>query len=109
MSVVKADVLLGEQEMMWCNLASDAKPVAARLAHGIESPGRRGVRNVQVSARLAQFRFAWPQFDATFTAGVLRWLMAVVALAGCLWFLYDSLRRRGVRERPTAEHELTGR
>jgi len=47
--------------------------------------------------RLMQFRFSWPQLDAASAVTVLRWLMAIVAVAGCLWFLYDFLRRRAVR------------
>lgn len=47
--------------------------------------------------RLMQFRFSWPQLDAASAVTILRWLMAIVAAAGCLWFLYDFLRRRAMR------------
>jgi hypothetical protein len=44
--------------------------------------------------RLMQFRYSWPQLDAVSAVMVLRWLMAIVALAGCLWLLFEALRRR---------------
>ena len=60
-------------------------------------------------ATLARFPFAWPQFDPAIAVVILRWSIAIVVLAGCLWFLHDFMRRRGVRERPAPEQELTGR
>jgi len=52
-------------------------------------------------ARLMQFRFPWPQLDAASAVTILRWLIAIVAVAACLWFLYDALGRRAVRTRGT--------
>lgn len=43
---------------------------------------------------LMQFRFPRLQFDATSAAACLRWLMVIVALAGCVWFLSNAVRQR---------------
>lgn len=47
-------------------------------------------------ARLMQFPF--PQIDAAFVAASLRWLMAIVAIAACLWLLSVALRPRVASE-----------
>jgi HupE / UreJ protein len=47
--------------------------------------------------RLRQFDFVWPALDAAFLAGVLRWAIVVVILAGLVWFVRStaSARRKG--------------
>jgi hypothetical protein len=39
-------------------------------------------------ALLRRFTFEWPVFDAAFLAGVLRWLMLVVAAAALYWVMF---------------------
>jgi HupE / UreJ protein len=46
---------------------------------------------------LARFRFQWPVIDAAFLASLLRWLMAIVALAGLLWLVTVLGRLRAAR------------
>ena len=53
--------------------------------------------------RLRQFRFEWPAFDALFLASLLRWLMALVALAAVLWLLSVLARRRQERKPEAAD------
>ena len=53
--------------------------------------------------RLFQFRFEWPTFDAAFGASLMRWLMAVVALAGLLWLVSLLARRRQERKAQAAD------
>ncbi len=43
--------------------------------------------------RLRQFRFEWPEINAAFLAGALRWLMLLVIVAG-LWWLGSGVLRR---------------
>jgi hypothetical protein len=45
-------------------------------------------------ALLRRFTFEWPVFDAAFLAGVLRWLMLLVAAAGLYWLTFGVLRPR---------------
>jgi hypothetical protein len=44
--------------------------------------------------RLSQFRFQWPELTAATLAGIVRWLMAAVILAGLLWMVSALLSRR---------------
>ncbi|HLH42232.1 MAG TPA: HupE/UreJ family protein [Bryobacteraceae bacterium] len=44
--------------------------------------------------RLMQFRFQWPEINALFLAGLLRWLMGIVALAGLAWLVAALLKGR---------------
>jgi HupE/UreJ protein len=54
-------------------------------------------------ARLRQFRFEWPAFDATLLALLLRWLLFFVILAGMVWLFRMALRRwPAVRTESTA-------
>ncbi len=46
---------------------------------------------------LSRFRFQWPVIDAAFLASLLRWLMAVVALAGLMWLVTVLGRLRAAR------------
>lgn len=46
---------------------------------------------------LARFRFQWPVMDAAFWASLLRWLMAIVALAGLVWLVSVLGRLRAAR------------
>ncbi len=46
---------------------------------------------------LARFRFQWPVIDAAFLASLLRWLMALVAIAGALWLITVLGRLRAAR------------
>ena len=47
-------MLFGQQEVMRRNLAGHAQSVAPRLPHRGQRRGRRGVRHVQMSVRVAQ-------------------------------------------------------
>ncbi|HUJ49942.1 MAG TPA: HupE/UreJ family protein [Bryobacteraceae bacterium] len=46
---------------------------------------------------LARFRFQWPVIDAAFLASLLRWLMALVAVAGAFWLITVLGRLRAAR------------
>ena len=46
---------------------------------------------------LARFRFQWPVIDAAFLASLLRWLMALVAIAGAMWLITVLGRLRAAR------------
>ncbi|MGD1064350.1 MAG: hypothetical protein ABR860_13910, partial [Terracidiphilus sp.] len=54
MRVVKADVFLGQQEVMRRHLARDAQPVAPRLPHCRYGRSSGRVRHMQMRMRLAQ-------------------------------------------------------
>jgi hypothetical protein len=51
---------------------------------------------------LSRYQFAWPELTPALMASVLRWLMAVVALAGLMWLINVLVRSR----RETREGEL---
>jgi hypothetical protein len=51
---------------------------------------------------LRRFPFRWPVLSAAMLAGVLRWAMAIVALAGAVW-LVDGLIRQWTRRAPEEE------
>jgi hypothetical protein len=54
-----------------------------------------------MTERADQLRqFPWPAFDAAMLAGALRWLMALVALAGLVWVV-DGIIERRLRRRET--------
>lgn len=42
-------------------------------------------------------RFPWPQWNAAMLAGAMRWLMALLVLAGAMWAVNTALRKWGVR------------
>ena len=48
-------MLFGEQEVVRRDLAGDAQSVAPRLADGGHRRGGRGMRDMQMGARIAQF------------------------------------------------------
>ena len=48
-------------------------------------------------AVLSRFNFQWPVMDAAFLASLMRWLMAVVALAGLVWLVSVLGRLRAAR------------
>jgi hypothetical protein len=48
-------------------------------------------------AVLSQFRFEWPELNAAFLLTLLRWAMAIVALAGVLWLVRTIVRARAGR------------
>ncbi len=55
--------------------------------------------------RLRQYRFEWPDINAAFLSGALRWLMLLVIVAA-LWWLGSGVLRRFVRgSRPARESE----
>jgi hypothetical protein len=39
-------------------------------------------------------RFPWPSFDAAAIAGAIRWLMALLILAGLAWLVREAIQRR---------------
>jgi len=41
---------------------------------------------------LMQYQFAWPVIDALFLAGVLRWLMLLVIVAGFAWLVFGVFK-----------------
>ena len=45
--------------------------------------------------RLGQF--PWPAWDAATLASAMRWLIAVLAMAGVMWTVNTALRKRGAR------------
>ena len=49
--------------------------------------------------KLLQYRFQWPEFNATFFVSLLHWLMAIVALVALIWFVSAMLRARDERGR----------
>ena len=58
---------------------------------------------------LSQYRFQWPVITAAMLVTVMRWLMAIVFLAGVIWLVYGILRRRELRsaQERTMESEDT--
>jgi hypothetical protein len=44
--------------------------------------------------KLLQFHFSWPEFTADFVVSLMRWLMAIVFLAGLVWFVSTWSKRR---------------
>jgi len=55
--------------------------------------------------RLRQFRFEWPEINAAFLAGALRWLMLLVIVAALWWLGSGVLRRYVTGSRPAGENE----
>jgi len=55
--------------------------------------------------RLRQFRFEWPEINAAFLAGALRWLMLLVIVAALWWLGSGVLRRFVTGSRPAGENE----
>jgi hypothetical protein len=55
--------------------------------------------------RLRQFRFEWPEINAAFLAGALRWLMLLVIVAALWWLGSGVLRRFVTGSRPAGESE----
>jgi len=55
--------------------------------------------------RLRQFRFEWPEINAAFLAGALRWLMLLVIVAALWWLGSGVLRRFVTGSRPARENE----
>jgi len=55
--------------------------------------------------RLRQFRFEWPEINAAFLAGALRWLMLLVIIAALWWLGSGVLRRLVTGGRPARENE----
>ncbi len=53
---------------------------------------------------LSQYRIEWPVLDAALLASVLRWLMALVFLAGVLWLIALALRRMERKPEEQAVH-----
>jgi hypothetical protein len=45
----------------------------------------------------SQFRFQWPVLTAALLVSAMRWLMAIVFLAGLLWLVFAVLRHRAER------------
>jgi hypothetical protein len=57
---------------------------------------------------LRQFRFEWPNLDAAFLAGTLRWLMLLVFAAGLYWLVFGVLRAGKTRSRGMGEPAAGG-
>jgi hypothetical protein len=55
--------------------------------------------------RLRQFRFEWPEINAAFLAGALRWLMLLVIVAALWWLGSGVLRRFVIGNRHARENE----
>ena len=55
--------------------------------------------------RLRQFRFEWPEINAAFLSGALRWLMLLVIIAALWWLGSGVLRRFVTGSRPARENE----
>jgi len=55
--------------------------------------------------RLRQFRFEWPEINAAFLAGALRWLMLLVIVAALWWLGSGVLRRFVTGSRPARENQ----
>jgi len=55
--------------------------------------------------RLRQFRFEWPEINAAFLAGALRWLMLLLIVAALWWLGSGVLRRFVTGSRPAGENE----
>jgi hypothetical protein len=55
--------------------------------------------------RLRQFGFEWPEINAAFLAGALRWLMLLVIVAALWWLGSGVLRRFVTGSRPAGESE----
>ena len=53
--------------------------------------------------RLRQYRFEWPEINAAFLAGALRWLMLLVIVAALWWLGSGVLRRFVTGNRPARE------
>ena len=43
---------------------------------------------------LSQYRFEWPAVNIILLAGAMRWMMALVILAGLIWLLWGPLQER---------------
>ena len=41
---------------------------------------------------LRKYHVEWPAMDAAFLAGAMRWMMLVVAAAGCYWLVFGVFR-----------------
>jgi hypothetical protein len=46
--------------------------------------------------RLRQYRVQWPEWNAALLASAMRWLMALILLAGMVWLAAAALRRRAL-------------
>jgi hypothetical protein len=46
--------------------------------------------------RLSQYRAQWPPWNAAFVAGILRYLMLAVFVAGVVWWVTGWIKRRRV-------------
>ncbi len=44
--------------------------------------------------KLRQFPLQWPVWNAAMVAGLMRWLMALLIMAGLIWMIYSLLRQR---------------
>lgn len=52
--------------------------------------------------KLRQFPFQWPTLNAAFLASAMRWLMALLILAGLIWMISGFLRQRTQSEADAA-------
>jgi hypothetical protein len=43
--------------------------------------------------QLSQYQFQMPIFDSVFFAGMMRWGMMLIIIAGVLWAMYEVFRR----------------
>jgi len=46
------------------------------------------------AGRFSQYRVQWPEWNAAFVAGILRWLTLAVFLTGLAWWVAQLLKRR---------------
>jgi hypothetical protein len=58
--------------------------------------------------KLLQYRFQWPEFNATFIVSLLHWSMALIALAGLIWLIstvFPKFQRTGGSNPPIENNE----
>lgn len=58
---------------------------------------------IERGSQLSQYRFTWPEWNAAFLASATRWLMALVLVAGIVWFFRNVLRGGLQRARPSGD------
>ena len=57
--------------------------------------------------KLRQYRVQLPEWNAALAAGLMRWTMAVLVLAGIMWLAASLLRRRAISSPPSSPASAT--
>jgi hypothetical protein len=57
--------------------------------------------------KLRQYRVQLPEWNAALAAGLMRWTMAVLVLAGIVWLAASLLRRRAISSPPSSPASAT--